>query len=435
MYLAIGRPEVWANEPNSPDTPTTDTQSVDFSYWRNILGMKRITTNNVSLVIARRDWASSTVYTQYDDTDASLMDKSFYVVDRVDANSYYHVYKCLWNNNGAPSTVSPAINIQGNTSPVSLSGDGYVWQYMYRIEPDKAQFITPEWVPVFANTAVASTAASVPGQLPIQVPLIVSASGSGYDTSNVASITATITGDGRDASLVLTDANFLTNGVSSLLLTSGGTGYTQVTNVAITQLGVSNTAIARVLIPPYPNHGYNPSAELGCGSMMLTTELDYDESGKLTVANDYRRIMLVVNPLLANGAPATDSYYRQTYDLTLASNTAVFLPDDTITVTNTTYAVTATVVDVVTQGSNNVVRVTSVSDFGRTGLVANSVTQDAFMAGDTITSGAKSGVIAMVSPPELQEFSGDIVYVNNHTTINRASDHVEQFKLVLQFNS
>ena len=110
---------------------------------------------------------------------------------------------------------------------------------------------------------------------------------------------------------------------------------------------------------------------------MLNTTLQDDETDQLSTVNDYRRIMLIDNPLLANGASANGSFYRQTFDITLSANTGVFAPDDGIKVTNNTaYAVTATVVDTVLVSSVPVVRVTDINDKGR---------DVAFQIGDEVT--------------------------------------------------
>ena len=80
FYLGVGRPQSWDNDA-APPAPSQDTQSLDFTAWRDLLGAKHITANNSALVITRHDWAANTVYTQYDDTNASLMSNTFYVLD------------------------------------------------------------------------------------------------------------------------------------------------------------------------------------------------------------------------------------------------------------------------------------------------------------------------------------------------------------------
>lgn len=438
LYLAVGRPEEWTeNEPN-PDTPSSDTQSVDYVFWRDMLGAKRITSNNVSIVVSRRNWTEGTIYDQYDDTDTELFSKAFYVVDQVTETDYYYVYKCLWNNNGAASTQSPAGNIGGNLSPITLA-DGYVWKYLYRIEPEQERFMTAGWMPVYANTAVATQAETYGGRLAIEVPIIVASGGANYDPTTISAITTTIIGDGRSASIVLSQNNFVSNAVTNVAFANGGIGYTKVDSITVTQLGVSNTANLRAIIPPHPNHGYDPVNELGATGIMISTELDYDENAKLTTVNDYRRVMLLANPQLPDGNVATASFYRQTYDCVIASNTGTFVPDDIITVSNTSYAVTGRVVDVVNENASLVMRITDVNDRGRTGVVVNSNTQIAFMPGDTVTTTGKSATFAStntaIAVPELNPFTGQIIYVNHHTTITRKSNKIEQFKIVFQFGS
>jgi len=427
LYLTVGRPQVWENEPNDPDAPTEDTQSVDFGYWRDLLGAKLVGTGDVSLVIPRRDWTPNTVYDRYDDTNESLFASDFYVVDQPVAGSYYYVYKCLWNNNGTPSTVPPS-SIAGNTSPIKLE-DNYVWQYLYRIEPDNAKFVTSTWIPVFANATISSLASAASGRLPIEVPVIINSGGADYDPSKLSTISVDIDGDGSNASIVLTTDNFTDNAVSSLNFTQGGLGYTKIDAITITQTGVSNTASVRAIIPPYPNHGYDPTQELGAAALMVSVNLEYGENDRLTTINDYRRIMLVADPLLANGAPANGTFYQQTYNCVLTSNSATFATDDLITVSNTAYQVTARVVDVISSNGQNIIRLTDASDKGRA---------SAFVAGDLIlstTSGVKSGVLGTITEPELTPYSGDVLYVNHHSTVTRGLKQIENFRLVFQLSS
>jgi hypothetical protein len=299
--------------------------------------------------------------------------------------------------------------------------------------------MTATWMPVFANNTVATDANTNSGRLAIEVPIIINSGGAAYNPANLASITATVSGDGRNAAIVLSTNNFTSNAVTNLAFANGGFGYTKVDSISLTQIGVSNTANLRAIIPPHPNHGYDPINELGATGIMISTELDYDENAKLTTVNDYRRVMLLANPQLPTGNVANGDFYRQTYDCVIASNTGTFVPDDIITVSNTAYAVTGRVVDVVTENASTVMRITDVNDKGRTGLVVNANTQLAFMPGDTVTTTGKSATFAStntaISVPELDPFTGQIIYVNHHTTITRKANKIEQFKIVFQFGS
>jgi hypothetical protein len=437
FYLGVGRPQSWTNDA-APPAPTQDTQSLDFTAWRDLLGAKHITANNSALVITRHDWATDTVYTQYDDTNVSLMSNTFYVLDTTELP--YKVYKCLWNNAdathvaGANSTVAPSTT--GSTVTPVLTADGYVWKYMYTITTDDYTYLTAAWMPVMTNSTVSADASANAGKLFAVVPLVVTAGGSDYDPAVDA--TATVLGDGIDATInadaVTGDIAFSANAVANVSFTVEGSGYTTIDAITVTQSGSSNTATVRALIPPYPNHGHDAVKELGCVSVMLTAELAYAEphsNSSMTVVNEYRRVMLLRDPLLADGSVANGIFYQQTYDCSLTSNTATFEPDDVVTVTNTTYTVTGTVVDVIKNSESpqeSVVRITNVHDGGRTaaGYVA-------FANTDTITSSSVSAVLGTVRVPELKIYSGNVLYIDQRVPVTRSDAQVEEVRLVFGF--
>jgi len=431
MYLAIGRLLSWTEEGNPP-TPNTSTQTVDFDVWRDMLAAKRIDSANTSYVIPRRDWASDTVYTQYDDTVQNIANSNIYVLDT--QTLPYRVYKCLWNNRGANSTVAPSTT--GNTVSPVATADGYVWQYMYAIRTDDYQFLTDSWMPVRSDNLVISYAQSNAGKLSTVVPLMLTSNGGGFnDTAAVSTFTITLTGDGNGAVInAATDVTFTSNTITKVLLSNGGIGYTQTDTVVIQQTGATANAEGRIIIPPYPNHGYDPQTELGGAGFMLTTVLQDDELDKLTTVNDYRRILLLADPTDATtNATANASFYRQTFDLYLDSNTGVFQTDESIYVSNNDdYEVTGTVVDVITtnleSGITALVRVANVSDKGRS---------VAFQAGDEITSANVEGTIGVVSRvdvPELRPFTGSVLYIDQREAVTRHPNQSEEIKLVFRFD-
>ena len=433
FYLGVGRPQQWTDD-NAPPTPTQDTQSLDFAAWRDLLGVKQITANNSALVITRHDWATNSVYTQYDDTNTTLTSNTFYVLDTQELP--YKVYKCLWNNAdathvaGANSTVAPSTT--GTTNNPVLTADGYVWQYMYTITTDDYTYLTDDWMPVRTDSTVSDHAANNAGKLSTVVPLVVTAGGSDYNPAVDAA--AAVEGDGTEATITAGGITFSANAVANVSFNTGGSGYTTIDTISVTQSGSSNTATVRALIPPYPNHGHDPVKELGCVSVMLTAELAYAEphsNSSMTVVNEYRRVMLLQDPLLANGSVANGTFYQQTYDCSLTSNTATFEPDDVVTVTNTTYTVTGTVVDVIKNSESpqeSVVRITNVHDGGRTaaGYVA-------FANTDTITSDSVSAVLGTVREPELKFYSGNILYIDQRVPVTRSDAQVEEVRLVFGF--
>jgi hypothetical protein len=427
-YVFVGRPQQWIDDANNavsdsaPPVPVDDVQTTDFDHWRDMLGMKRVSDANTQIVVARRDWTANTIYDQYDDLDVSLASKAFYVLD-TSMGLPYKVYKCLWNNKGGHSTSAPTTI--GTALTPQTTADGYVWQYMYTIGTLDRKFLTTQWMPVLSNTVIANNATTNQGKLPLAVPLLVTNSGANYNAS--ATVTVTLEGDGNSASVVSGGVTIQGGAVTAVQLADGGKGYTEVTSINVFQSGATSATV-RAIIPPYPNHGHDPAKELFCKAVMLTTQFEQDEIGKLTVENNYRRVGLIINPVDANGNVALDDFYRTTTELTLSGNTGGFALDDDITnITKATPKPTALVVDVVVIANNYVVRVTDVNDEGY---------DVPFAFNDIIKVGlaGSEGTISGVTNPELTPYSGEIIFVNQRTPVTRNLAQIEEIKLVFPFN-
>lgn len=148
-----------------------DSNSEDVRTYDKMLFGKRIKTDDIKLSTKRYNWQLNQVYDMYDDT-VDLSDKRFYVA--VDGGIDTRVYKCLFNNNGAPSTVEPS----GTSTEVfeSLS-DGYIWKYMYTISKFYMnRFATLDYIPVIPDTDVID--AAIPGTIDV---VQVKKAGAGYD--------------------------------------------------------------------------------------------------------------------------------------------------------------------------------------------------------------------------------------------------------------
>lgn len=166
-----------------------------------------LTYSNANTLIYRKD----NTYPQYAN--------NFYV-----RNTRDQVFKCLFNNERANSTVEPTVDIDGQLpeNPFILTSDGYKWKYLYTIAPGlKQQFFTNSWMPVANDNAV--IAATSEGRIDI---INVLWGGSGHlgggnsNTSRILSVTNT---DGANANLVCQVSNGVITGVTIL---NGGNNYT-----------------------------------------------------------------------------------------------------------------------------------------------------------------------------------------------------------------
>ena len=139
LYAVIGNVYPYPNEP-TPIDPTDNEQFLQYEAHREFIGGKKITTGDVSHVAPRYNWQTGTVYSMYRDTDIDMYDRVYYVL-----TDQFNVYKCLYNNKGAPSTVKPT----GFSTTAFTTSDGYTWKYMYTISlGDANKFLTSVHMPV-----------------------------------------------------------------------------------------------------------------------------------------------------------------------------------------------------------------------------------------------------------------------------------------------
>lgn len=199
-YFFLGKVNPW----NDEDEPESDSFPRSSEYDRrirdNILYLDRIRPANASIVTRRITWVSGTVFDFWDHT-LNMENKTFYCV-----TSDLGVYKCLYNGNGAPSTVEPDLR---STQPFKTS-DGYLWKYMYSIAPIKAiKFLYDTRMPV--QKALTDTFYNDGA---IEEVNIISG-GSGYTTNQLTTIdiSDTTTGSGAQGEITFVGPNGEITGV------------------------------------------------------------------------------------------------------------------------------------------------------------------------------------------------------------------------------
>lgn len=152
-----------------------DTEATDVQLYNDMIFGKRLSNNDISVVVPRYEWQSGKHYSEYDDADDSLFDKEFYTV--VNATAFYHVYKCLYNNGNTASTIEPDFGAVDPEDEYYQTSDGFIWKYMYSVNNAIVQkFGTTNYFPVTTNTAVKENA--VEGAIDI---IKVEGTGNGYN--------------------------------------------------------------------------------------------------------------------------------------------------------------------------------------------------------------------------------------------------------------
>jgi len=164
------------DHPNTELQPVYDNTKTSVDAYHNMIFGKKLEPTDLKLMIRNVPYQSNIVYTMYDDQEELILQSNFYAV--VNAVSYYHVYKCLDNNQGIPSTVEPEFShITGSNTFIYQTSDGYRWKYMYSVDSaNVVKFETASYFPIVPNTQVEDTA--VAGAIDI---IRVDGEGRGYD--------------------------------------------------------------------------------------------------------------------------------------------------------------------------------------------------------------------------------------------------------------
>jgi hypothetical protein len=469
-YLFLGKATAFSSTTtggtdSSPPTPGDSPQD-EFRAWDSMLGAKIITSSDIKYAVARRNWANGTTYDMYrhdytsSNTSTSgssnLYDSTFYFL-----TSAYRLYKVLDNNAG--SAFSGSEPTSESSSP--FESGGYVLKYMLTISTsDFAKYGTTDFIPVVSDSTV--SAAAVDGAIE---SLSITA-GSGYTDGTYYSA---IYGDGSSAgtsSGAIVRITVSSGSIVSFGLTAGtdttihaaGSGYTfGYVNLAAayifsdsslsssSTLGSGSGGAIDVIISPDDGHGFNVVTELGAHYVMSAITLTQAEGDDFTTGNDFRSVGIVVDPTtVGTSTVASSTTARQTYVVKLDTSSGTFDADEVITQAST--GAVGKVVEWDSTLSLLYYQQESFKGFGTNATTGNYV---AFSGTNQITGGtsaatgttgattetvtlANSNTLTLTSgyvTPELQEYSGDIIYLENRKPIQRASDQTEDIKIIIEF--
>jgi hypothetical protein len=413
VYLTFGRTTAWPNDAVPPQANTS--VNTFYEVWDNMIGAKKISGNDIRHVIPRFDWTANTVYAAYDDKADSKILKSdtskFYVV-----TDDWNVYKCIANNYGAnstskPTTISTIADVQ--------SEDGYIWKYMYTVSAEEQlRFVTSDYIPVKSLTVN-------DGSLQWQVQnsaiqggihsIVLTNFGSGYTAND---ITVSIVGDGQEASAIAV-RNTVSNTVSSIIMTNRGINYTYA-NVTLSS-ATGSGAIAKPIISPRGGHGSDPLVELGGSNLLINTRIKTSENGVLTVENDYRQVALIEDPYTYDGTKVmSNTAVDQLMTLTLNGTSAEYIEDEIVYQGTSLAAATFSATVVEWDSANNQLKVSNTKGVPSSELV-NGITSTA------------SRFLGSITYPGMRRYTGNLLYIDNIIPIERSSDQVEDFKIILKF--
>jgi len=495
LYTFVGLPNAtdylstWDSNPPSPK----DNLSEEYDYWDTMIALKKITTDDIRQVIKKVPWTSGITYDMYrhdisrsktakPSGSTSLYSSNYYVL-----NEDYRVYICLQNGTdpenpeGKPSIDQPLFT---DLEPRAAgdSGDGYIWKYLYTIKPSEiVKFDSTNFMPVPRNWETSAdsysvrTNAATSGQLKIAT---ITNRGVGIGAANKTYTKVPIKGDGFGAeATITTDGN---SKVDSITISNGGSGYTYgtVDLVAGNVPTGSTSPQFDVIIPPKGGHGADIYQELGAYNILIYSRIENDtENPDFITGNQISRIGIVENPKAYNSdSLLLENKASSLYALKLVGvgyTTAIFNADSRITQTIGT-GVTAVgrvvsydqntgvlkywqdryLVGFNTDGTRNQTpsygfnmnRFTSFPDVGGSvNIIGGSVTLNIDTNfGSTSNPGISTVINSRtyylgqsfeygISNPEVEKYSGNIIYVDNRPSVPRSSNQKEDIKVILQF--
>ena len=488
-YAFVGLPNptgISTDWDSSPPAPI-DNFSKSNDFYDDMIAVKKITPADCKQIVPKNSWSSGVTYDYYrHDYSISNPPKNsggttLYTANYFVVNSDYRVYICLQNGtspetpDGKPSLDEPTFT---DLEPriAGTSGDGYFWKYLYSIKPaDLIKFDSTDFMPVPQNWETNSEDSSIRNNAVdggIKV-VVIKNRGTGIGTANQTYTRVPIKGDGFDAECTVVVNN--DQQVESVTVSNEGYGYTY-GNVDLAAGAVPTPTTAPtldVIIPPPGGHGKNIYRELGASNALLYARIENDaENPDFITGNQFARIGILENPyawgstqlLALDKAAATyalrlagtgyssvtftgDSIITQTvgtgvtavgkvvsYDQT--TGVLKYWQDRTIAgfntvgtaLTNPTYGYNTTrfTADPAVGGNRIIVGGTSNLSISTTftGL-STSINNRTYYLGQSFTKG--------LANPEIEKYSGNLIYVDHRPSITRSSNQKEDIKIILQF--
>ena len=491
----FGRSSTW-NDENADITPYDNKQYLDF-YKGTILFGKKITSQNVKRVIRKVSWTSNTSYDMYrhdysrdnlspNSNSARLYDSNYYVV-----NSDFRVYVCIDNGSsvdsptGGKSKDEPTFT-DLEPSVAGTSGDGYVWKYLFSVSPsDIIKFDSTEYVVVpndwgtSTDPQIQNIRESADSDINLnQIKKVyIDNRGNGYANGEKE---CNILGDGSGAKVLVNVEN---SKIKSVKMISGGSGYTHgVVDLSPVTSGTPTTYAKLIpIIPPSKGHGYDIYSELGTDRVLVYARFDNSDSDfptdttfaqvgilknpkvfssngssntsftdnqfsslysiKLNVAEDETDIPTIGQKVTQNltGSNVTNgvakgyvaSYDRNTKVLKYFKDRSLYINNTTNDETdNDTVTADSQVLDFSDLSADTTI---TVSDSNFSGTIDVAFGSSSPVSKDENNVNLGVSFSKGLANPEINRKTGDIIYIDNRTSVKRDPRQKEDVKIILEF--
>jgi hypothetical protein len=464
LYLAIGRPQYWdtvANLDTVVPVPVNTAFSLN-SDWEDVMALKRLNVTDVISGIYKEVWQANTIYDIYrhdwngtrvanysgnntiSTTPASLSDVKCYVI-----TSNYNIYVCLKQgiSNGIiqPSIYSPDTGVAiGTNTGIIKTSDGYYWKFMaVTSSADFVKFSSKYYHPIETLTTAPAPSDPYYTQWINQgysanfnggiYTINVLSSGVGYNggIAGTRVVTNAITDSqfsviGNGSGLQYTISYGSNGSIVDIQVTNPGSGYTQATITA----AYGNGGSFEIIFTPMSGLGCNPATDLVARYLLIDTTLTGAEGNIFTTSNEYRKILLLLNPTnYGTSTISTSADLDSTLTLNLGTGlSAGAYPLDSI-VSGGTSGAKGRVVDFDTTTGNLRVIITASENTNNVGA------KNSFQISETLTSspGTGSNSIVSLTLPNVQKYSGNMIYSEYRSPVLRGPLQSEDIKISIKF--
>jgi hypothetical protein len=264
--------------------------------------------------------------------------------------------------------------------------------------------------------------AAVAGQI---VDIQLTTGGSGYLSAPTVAIVGTGAGARASATVSGGSVTKITLAESNGTIVQGS-GY-DFAEIKLTG-GSGTGAAARVVLGPKNGLGADPRDDLRATAIMFNTKPDGTEGGTFVVNNDFRQLALVKNPELPDSdALFTAAAGNMLRRLRFASISTVFSADHTL------LGATSGAKAYVDKFDSDEVWYHQTEDTGFTQFSEGEVVSETDGAGTgTLQSaGVDSDTNAFIKP-DIDPLSGEILYIENRSAVQRTVGQVEDIKIIVQ---
>ena len=496
-FVGLPNPTAYQSDwDSSPPAPVDNFDNMN-DFHDTMLAVKRVTSADVKQIVPKLNWNSGTTYDYYrhdysiSNAPPNSGGTSLYTANYFVVNSDFRVYICLQNGttpetpDGKPSLDEPTFTDLEPRTP-GTSGDGYIWKYLYSIKPaDLIKFDSTDFMPVprdwgsdAADAAVKNNATD--GGIKI---VVVKNRGTGIGTANQTYTRVPIKGDGFNAECTVVVNNDAQ--IESVTVSNEGFGYTY-GNVDLSAGSVptpTSQPTLEVIIPPPGGHGADIYRELGATNALMYARIENDaENPDFITGNQVARIGILENPKAFNSNEiltldkasaayalrlsgtgyssvtfTADDYVRQTVATGSTAVGRVISYDQTTGVLK--YWQDRTIAGFATAGSSgistaltpthldlnvpsyNTTRFTSEPAAGGSVTIvggSSNLSISTAFSGLSTTLNNRTYYLGQsftkgVSNPEIDKYSGNMIYVDHRPSITRSSNQKEDIKIILQF--